>query len=57
MAKKDNASKLDPATLDVMKRVLAMPPKKNEDLKVGRPQDKKRRDPKGRASSSKPRSA
>ena len=57
MAEKDNASKLDPATLDVVNRVLAMPPKKNEELKVGRPRSKKKRDPKGRASSSKPHSA
>jgi hypothetical protein len=57
MTKNDKASKLDPATLDVVKRVLAMPPKKNEELKVGRPQGNKRRGPKGRASSSKPRGA
>jgi hypothetical protein len=50
---KAKAPKLDPATLDVVKRVLAMPPKQNKDLKVGRPPKEKKRDPKGRASSSK----
>lgn len=44
--------KLDPATLDVVKRVLSLPPKQNKDLKVGR--SRKRRGSKGRASSSKP---
>jgi hypothetical protein len=49
--------KLDAATLDVMKRVLAMPPKHNEDLKVGRDKKNEEGEPKAPASSSKPRSA
>jgi hypothetical protein len=54
MKEKNNTPKLDPSTLDVVKRVLATPPKKNEDLKVGR--KKKRRGAKDRAASSKRRS-
>jgi len=46
----------DAATLKVVKQVLAMPPKPHENLKVGRP-TKKKRSPKGRASSSKRRPA
>jgi hypothetical protein len=53
---KAKAPKLDAATLDVVKRVLALPPKQNKDLRVGRPEPEKRK-PKGRASSSKPRTA
>lgn len=45
-------SSLDAATLRVVRQVLAMPPKPHESLKVGRPA-KKKRSPKGRASSSK----
>ncbi len=52
---KAKAPKLDAATLDVVKRVLALPPKQNKDLKVGRPE--KARKPKGRAASSKPSDA
>ena len=48
MAKKDNFQKLDPATLGVVKRVLAMPPKQNKEIKVGRPEKGKKRGPKGR---------
>ncbi len=45
---------LDKATIDLAKRVLAMPPKPHEDMKVGRPvAKKKKRSPKGRASSAK----
>lgn len=29
--------KLDPATTEVLKRMLAMPPKPHDDMKVGRP--------------------
>jgi hypothetical protein len=47
----------DAATLRVMKRVLTMPPKRHEEMKVGRPANRKKRGPKDRASSSKPRSA
>ena len=32
---KAKAPKLDATTLDVVKRVLALPPKQNKDLKVG----------------------
>ena len=47
--------KLDAATLDVLKRVLAMPPKHHEDMKVGRATPKKKkRGAKARASFSKP---
>lgn len=49
-------SGLDAATLKVVQQVLAMPPKPHENMKVGRA-PKKKRDPKGRASSSKPQSA
>lgn len=45
---------LDPVTVAVAQRVLAMPPKHNADLKVGR---KKKRSVKDRAASSKPRNA
>jgi hypothetical protein len=48
---------LDDATVNVMKRVLAMPPKPHKEMKVGRPANKKKRGPKDHASSSKPRSA
>jgi hypothetical protein len=48
-------SDLDPATQDIVKRVLAMPPKRHDEMKVGRPEKKKKRGPKDRASSSKRR--
>jgi hypothetical protein len=48
---------LDQATVAVMKKMLAMPPKPHDEMKVGRTAKKKRRDPKDRASSSKRRSA
>ena len=48
---------LDKATAELAKRVLRLPPKAQEDLKVGRPAKEKKREPKGRASSSKPRDA
>ncbi len=51
----EKKTKLDPATVAVAKRVLAMPPKRNKDLKVGR--DEGKRKVKDRAASSKPRSA
>jgi hypothetical protein len=54
MAKKP---KLDARTLRVLRRMLAMPPKLHEDMKVGRPQVSKKRGPKGRAVSAKRRTA
>jgi len=49
---------LDAATVKVVKQVLAMPPKHQEEMKVGRQTRKKKRAaPKGLAASSKPRSA
>lgn len=48
---------LDDATLRVMKRMLSTPPKPHEEMKVGRPANKKRRGPKDPAASSKPRIA
>lgn len=48
---------LDAATVRVMKQVLAMPPKRHEEMKIGRPANKKKRGPKDRASSAKPRTA
>jgi hypothetical protein len=38
---------LDPGTVQLAKRLLAMPPKHHDDLKVGRPASKKKRGPKG----------
>ncbi len=56
MAKKTR--ELDAATLEVVKRVLAMPPKQNEELKLGRPpKRRKKRNAKSRDASSKPRNA
>ena len=49
--------KLDKATITLMKRVLNMPPKVHEDMKVGGSEKKKKRGPKSRASSAKRRSA
>lgn len=49
MAKK---TKLPAATIDLMRKMLAMPPKPHEEMKVGRASNKKR-GPKGRASSAK----
>lgn len=51
----NNKIKLDAATVRVMKQVLAMPPKPHEEMKVGRPSQGKKRGPKDRAASSKPR--
>ena len=48
---------LDAATVQVVKQVLAMPPKHQQDMKVGRPVGKKRGGPKDRAFSSKPHTA
>jgi hypothetical protein len=48
---------LDAATVHILKRVLAMPPKHHDEMKVGRPKSKKRAAPKGRAASAKPRTA
>lgn len=49
--------KLDAATIEVVKRVLELPPKRNEELKVGREPKGKKRSLKGRASASKPKDA
>lgn len=49
--------KLDATTLKVLKQVLALPPKHHEEMKVGRLAPKKKRDPKGRASSAKRQTA
>lgn len=50
--------KLDKATTDLVKRMLAMPPKSHDEMKVGRPsQQKAKRSPKDRASSAKRRDA
>ena len=49
--------KLDVTTLKVLKQVLALPPKHHDEMKVGRPAPKKKRDTKDRASSSKPPTA
>ena len=48
---------LDGDTLRVLQRVLSMPPKHHDEMKIGKPAQKKRRKPKDRASSSKPQSA
>jgi hypothetical protein len=48
---------LDAATVRVVKQVLAMPPKHQQDMKLGRPAHKKKRQTKVRASSSKPHTA
>jgi hypothetical protein len=49
--------KLDATTLKVLKQVLALPPKHHDEMKVGRPTQKKKRGPKGRASSAKRQTA
>lgn len=48
---------LDDATVGILKRILAMPPKHHDEMKVGRPEKKKQRAAKGRAASAKPRTA
>jgi hypothetical protein len=48
---------LDDATIAIMRRVLSTPPKLHENMKVGRPANKKKRGPKDRASSAKRRTA
>lgn len=53
----DKKPELDDATVRIMKKVLAMPPKHHDEMKVGRPMDKKRRGPKGPAASAKRRTA
>lgn len=50
-------SDLDPKTQDIVKRLLAMPPKPHDEMKVGRQKKKAKRGPKGRAASSKRRTA
>jgi hypothetical protein len=47
---------LDPETASIAKRLLSLPPKHHDEMKVGRLQ-KKKRTPKGRASSAKQRNA
>lgn len=55
----DKKPRLDPATVAVAKRVLAMPPKQNAELKVGRAGGPKKKDgdAKGPAFSAKRHSA
>ena len=49
---------LDEATIDVVKRMLEMPPKPHGDMKVDRPASTKKRGPKkDRAASAKARNA
>jgi hypothetical protein len=48
---------LDATTVQILKKVLAMPPKHHDEMKVGRSANKKKRDPKGRAASAKRRTA
>ncbi len=48
---------LDDATVAIMRRLLATPPKHHDDMKVGRPKNKKRAAAKGRAASARPRTA
>lgn len=48
---------LDDTTVAILKKLLAMPPKPHDEMKVGRRANKKRDAPKGRAASSKPRTA
>jgi len=49
--------KLDKATINIMQRLLNMPPKVHEDMKVGRTRKKKKRGSSTRAASSKQRNA
>jgi hypothetical protein len=49
--------KLDKVTAGIAERLMKLPPKHHEDMKVGRSAPKKKRSPTGRASSSKPHSA
>jgi len=48
---------LDEATVSIVKKLLAMPPKHHDEMKVGRPKNKKRRGAKGPAVSAKRRTA
>jgi hypothetical protein len=48
---------VDDGTVELMKRLLAMPPKQHDEMKLGRPEKKEKRNPKGRASSAKRRAA
>lgn len=53
---KNKKAPLDPGTAHLVKRLMQMPPKPHDAMKVGRPANsKKRRDPKGRDVSAKPR--
>jgi hypothetical protein len=44
---------LDAGTAELVKKLLSLPPKQHEDMKVGRPASQKKRKPTGRASSAK----
>jgi hypothetical protein len=44
---------LDEATIAVVRRMLSTPPKRHDEMKIGRPAKKKKHEPKVRASSSK----
>jgi hypothetical protein len=48
---------LDDTTIELMKKMLATPPKRHDEMKVGRPPRKKKGRSKGRAVSAKRRSA
>lgn len=48
---------LDQGTADIVKRLLAMPPKRHDEMKLGRPASKKKRGTKSRASSAKQRTS
>jgi hypothetical protein len=47
-------TKLDETTVAIAKRLMEMPPKPHDEMRVGRPSPKKARGSKGRASSSTP---
>lgn len=49
--------KIPPATAEMMRKLLAMPPKPHEEMKIGRPANRKKRGPKARVSSAKQRTA
>jgi hypothetical protein len=44
---------LDDATIQIVKKMLAMPPRHHDEMKVGLPKEKKQRNPKDRAASAK----
>jgi hypothetical protein len=50
-------TELDEATVNIVKKLLAMPPKHHDEMKVGRAKSKKQRSAKGPAASAKRRTA